>query len=66
LDPSFTYTITGPATPDITIIGEQPLGLGIVDLTLSVPSAALQGLRSLFVENPNKDKAVASGVLEVQ
>jgi hypothetical protein len=66
LDPSFTFTITGPATPDITIIGEQPLGLGIVDLTLSVPSAALPGLRSLFVQNQNKDKAVASGVLEVQ
>jgi hypothetical protein len=66
LDPSFNFTVTGPATPDITIIGEQPLGLGIVDLTLSIPAAALPGLRSLFVENPNKDKAVASGVLEVQ
>jgi len=66
LDPSFTYTITGPAAPDIAIIAEQPLGLGIVDLTLSIPAAALPGRRSLFIENPNKDKAVASGVLEVQ
>jgi hypothetical protein len=66
LDPSFTYTLTGPAAADVTIVAEQPLGLGIVDLTLSVPSSALAGRRSLFVENPAKDKAVASGVLEVQ
>jgi hypothetical protein len=66
LDPSFAYTITGPAAADITIIGKQPLGLGIVDLTLAVPSSALAGLRSLFVQNPNQDKAVATGVLEVQ
>ena len=66
LDPSFAYSLTGPASPDVTIVGEQPLGLGIVDLTLSIPSSALPGLRSLFVENPNKDMAVASGVLEVK
>jgi hypothetical protein len=66
LDPSFSYAITGPGAADITIIGKQPLGLGIVDLTLAVPSSALAGLRSLFVQNPNQDKAVATGVLEVQ
>ena len=66
LDPSYAYTITGPAAADITIIGKQPLGLGIVDLTLSIPSSALAGLRSLFVQNSNQDKAVATGVLEVQ
>ncbi len=66
LDPSFAYSITGPSAADITIIGKQPLGLGIVDLTLAVPSTAVAGLRSLFVQNPNQDKAVATGVLEVQ
>jgi hypothetical protein len=66
LGPSLTYTITGPATPDVTIVGAQPLGLGIVDLTLSVPATALTGLRTLFVVNSNKDKAAASGALEVQ
>jgi hypothetical protein len=66
LDPSFAYTITGPATTDITIIGKQPLGLGIVDLTLAIPALSLKGLRSLFVQNPNQDKAVATGVLEIQ
>jgi hypothetical protein len=66
LDPSFAYSITGPAGGDITIIGKQPLGLGIVDLTLAIPASALKGLRSLFIQNPNQDKAVATGVLEVQ
>jgi hypothetical protein len=66
LDPSFAYTITGPAAGEITIIGKQPLGLGIVDLTLAIPAAALKGLRSVFIQNPNQDKAVATGVLEVQ
>jgi hypothetical protein len=66
LDPSFTYALTGPAAADITIIGKQPLGLGIVDLTIVIPANAATGLRSLFVQNPNQDKAVATGVLEVQ
>jgi hypothetical protein len=66
LDPSFAYALTGPATSDITIIGKQPLGLGIVDLTIAIPFNAVAGLRSLFVQNPNQDKAVATGVLEVQ
>ena len=66
LDPSFTYSITGPGAGDITIIGKQPLGLGIVDLTLAIPASTLKGLRSIFIQNPNQDKTVATGVLEVQ
>ena len=66
LDPSFVYTVTGPGTPDVSIVGAQPLGLGIVDLTISVPSTAVPGARSLLVQNSNKDKAVASGPLEVK
>jgi len=66
LDPSFTYTISGPSTPDITITGREPLGLGIVHLTLQVPSTAAAGPRTLFVENPNKDKAAATGAIEVR
>jgi hypothetical protein len=66
LDPSFAYALTGPAAGDIIIIGKQPLGLGIVDLTLVIPASASTGLRSLFVQNPNQDKAVASGALEIR
>jgi hypothetical protein len=66
LDPSFGYALTGPAVGDIIIIEKQPLGLGIVDLTLAIPASASIGLRSLFVQNPNQDKAVATGVLEIR
>jgi hypothetical protein len=66
LDPSLTYTLTGPAPNDISIIARQPLGLGIVRLTLELGSTAATGPRSLFVENPNKDKSAATGALEVK
>lgn len=66
LDPSFAYALTGSAASDITITGKQPLGLGIVDLILAIPSSAMTGLRSLFVQNSNQDKAVATGALEIR
>ncbi len=66
LDPALNYTLTGPAPNDITILSKQPLGLGIIDLTLQISSSTLPGPRTLFVENPNKDKAAASGALEVK
>lgn len=66
LDPGDTFTITGPTAADVTIVAQQPLGLGIIDLTLNVPASAAVGARSLFVENVNKDKAVATGSLEVR
>ena len=66
LDPSLTYTTTGPAPNDISIVAKQPLGLGIVRLTLELSSTTLRGPRTLFVENPNKDKSAATGALEVK
>jgi hypothetical protein len=66
LDPSMTFTVTGPGAPDVNVIGKQPLGLGIVDLTLSISSNALAGPRALLVQNANKDKAIATGVLVVK
>ena len=66
LDPSFTFTLTGPSTPDITIIGLEPLGLGILHIQLLVPATAATGPRTLFVENPEKDMAAASGAIEVR
>ncbi len=66
LDPSMTFTVTGPGAADVTVVGKQPLGLGIVGLTLSVPSNAVAGQRSLLVKNANKDKAVATGALVVK
>ena len=66
LDPSFTYTISGPPTPDITVSNREPLGLGILHLTLQVPAMAAPGPRTLFVENPEKDMAAGTGAIEVQ
>jgi hypothetical protein len=66
LDSSMTFTVTGPGAPDVTVVGKQPLGLGIIDLTLSVPSSAAAGIRSLLVQNANKDKAAATGALVVK
>ena len=66
LDPSFTYTISGPATPDITVLNRQALGLGILRLTLQVPASAITGPRTLFVENPESDMAAGTGAIEVR
>jgi hypothetical protein len=65
LDASFTYTLSGPAPADITIANREPLGLGIIHLTLQVPATAAVGPRTLFVENPSKDKAAGTGAIEV-
>ena len=66
LDPSFTFTVSGRPTPDITVSNREPLGLGILHLTLQVPSTAAPGLRTLFVQNPESDKAAGTGAFEVR
>jgi hypothetical protein len=66
LDSSMTFTVTGPGAPDVIVVGKQPLGLGIIDLTLSISSSAVAGPRSLLVQNANKDKAVATAALVVK
>jgi len=66
LDPSFTYTLSGPAVADIVITTREPLGLGIVHLSLQVPATAAAGMRTLFVENPGKDMAAGTGSIEVR
>jgi hypothetical protein len=66
LSASFSYTVSGPSTPDITVINREPLGLGIVHLRLLVPATAAPGPRSLFIVNPNGDQAAGTGTIEVQ
>jgi hypothetical protein len=66
LDPSYSYTLSGPAVPDITISNREPLGLGIVHLTLQVPATAAAGPRTLFIEDPTGDEATGSGAIEVR
>jgi hypothetical protein len=64
LDPSLTYSVTGPS--DISIVAKQSLGLGIIDLTIQLSATTMAGPRTLLVANPNKDKAAATGALEVK
>lgn len=66
LDPSFTYAISGPPVPDITVIHREPLGLGILHLSLAVPATAAPGPRTLFIENPEGDMAAGTGAIEVR
>ncbi|MBI3669738.1 MAG: hypothetical protein HY237_08170, partial [Acidobacteria bacterium] len=66
LDPALNYTLTGPAPNDILVVAKQPLGLGIIRLTLQLSSTALPGPRTLFIENANKDKTAATGAFEVK
>jgi len=64
LDTSMAYSISG--TGDIAVIVKQPAGLGIIHLTLQVPSTAAPGARTLFIQNANLDRTAASGALEIQ
>ncbi|MGC2231223.1 MAG: hypothetical protein WBA09_06950 [Candidatus Acidiferrum sp.] len=64
LDTSMTYTVSGPG--DVTVIATQPAGLGIIHLTLQVPSTASPGARTLSIQNTNLDKTAASGALVIQ
>jgi hypothetical protein len=64
LDTSMTFTVTGPG--DVAVIAKQPAGLGIIQLTLQVPSSALPGARTLFIQNTNLGETAASGALVIQ
>jgi hypothetical protein len=63
LDASMTFVVSGPG--DVAVIAAQPLGLGIVRISLQIPASSVPGPRTLFVQNTNLDKAAASGALEV-
>jgi len=66
LDPNFEYSVSGPLVPDIAVINREPLGLGMMHLTLQVQATAAPGTRTLFVRNPKGDTAAGTGAIEVQ
>jgi hypothetical protein len=61
LDASMTYTVSGSG--DVVVIAKQPLGFGIIRLTLQLPANAPASARTLFIQNTNLDKTAASGTL---
>lgn len=72
LDPTFTYALTGPSGApggaDIGVTASAIPGLfpGTIELDLQIASTTLPGLRTLFITTLNNDRAVATGMLEVQ
>ena len=72
LDPTFTYAFTGPSGApngsDIGVTASAITGLfpGMIELDLQISSATLPGVRSLIIMTLNNDRAVATGMLEVQ
>jgi hypothetical protein len=64
LDTSMSFSVTGPG--DVAVIVKQPLGLGIVRLTLQLSASADPSAHSLFIQNTNLDKTAASGALWVR
>jgi hypothetical protein len=64
LDASMTVTISGPG--DVTVLSEQPAGLGILHVTLLLPASAFAGPRTLFIQSSNLDEAAASGAVVIQ
>jgi len=58
------YRLSGPQ--DITVTGTSQLGTNLVLLSLAIPSNAQRGARTLFVENSEKERAAASGAIEVK
>jgi hypothetical protein len=71
LDPAFAYTFTSPSespSGDIGVSASSIPGLlpGMIELDLQIASTTAPGLRTLFITTVNNDRAVATGILEVQ
>lgn len=65
LDPTFSYAVSGPTPDDLSISNPRSLG-GVVALMVTLSSSTAPGARSLFVADPNNNRAAASGAIEVK
>jgi hypothetical protein len=68
LQTNFSYSISGPSPADITISNVRLFGgaSGIIELTLTVPSSAQAGPRTIFVENLQKEKSALVGAVDIK
>jgi hypothetical protein len=68
LDPTFTYAFTGPSSGDIGVVASGIMGLfsNMIELDLTISSATLPGVRTLWITTLNNDHGVATGMLEVK
>jgi hypothetical protein len=71
LYPTFTYAFTGPSSSpggDIGVTASIVTGLfpGMIELDLQISRTTLPGVRTLIVTDPNNNRAVVTGMLEVE
>lgn len=66
LQPSYSYAIAGSQTTDVTVSNPQSFDGSLVEITVTVSSAAAPGPRTLVVTDPNDNRAVLSGAIEVE
>jgi hypothetical protein len=68
LDPTFTYAFTGASSGDIGVVASGIMGLfsNMIELDLTISSATLPGVRTLWITTLNNDHGVATGMLEVK
>jgi hypothetical protein len=68
LQTNFNYSISGPSPADITISNVRLFGgaSGIIEMTLTVPSTAQTGPRTIFVENLQKEKSALVGAVDIK
>jgi hypothetical protein len=70
LDASFNYAFTSPESNpgDIAVTASNVTGLlpNTIELDLQISSGTAPGVRSLFITTISNDRAVATGVLEIE
>jgi hypothetical protein len=66
LNASYTYTIAGSQASDVTVSNPQAFAGSLVELTVTVSSAAAPGPRAIIVTDPADDRAVGSGAIDVE
>jgi hypothetical protein len=66
LDPSFAYAIAGSQATEVTVSNPQSFAGSLVEITVTVSSTAAAGPRTLIVTDPNNDRAVLSGAIDVE
>jgi hypothetical protein len=66
LQPTYSYAIAGSQTSDVTVSNPQSFDGSLVEVTVTVSSTAAPGPRTLVVTDPNDDRAVLSGAIEVE
>src|SRR5690348_2709776 len=69
LDPTLTYSFSAPsAGGDIGVVPSALSGLfpNLIELTLTLSSSTVPGVRTLFITTPNGDVAATTGLLEVK